>query len=318
MANEVKLESYYIEVRNLIKKSTDRTRKTGFSLDDIDGLDFIDVLTDFLKNFTFSRDNQLQRTFSILKLDDSLKNDRLIAGIYESGEFGYSSKVKNSTGKHLLDKGKEESNDIPFFFLFFIPKGKTKGILIFQRLGRNGGYTMFKKKLVEYCNSSIPNKKLEFSTILSKQVAKEMISTGIFKELLIKKHYVPRDKFDLLDSRSNDETITSEVNLVLSLKASQRGKSLGLKKSLSKFLDEKDATAFSIPELDTYIGKFPLVSTKIRYNGVDRMLDLSESMQIKPMYDISEDVKRDSGGHPLYNDILKVSKSILEDLKTLK
>lgn len=317
MANEIKLEAYYIEIRNLIKTKEDRSRKSGFKLDDIDGIDFGKVLLDFLKSNKYIRDNQLQKTFSILNSVDSLKKERVISGVYKSGEFGYSSSVKNTSGAQLLSKGKDESNDIPFFFMFYIPEGKTKGILIFQRLGNNGGYTIFRKKLTEYCNSAIPNKKLEFSTILSKKVAQEMISNGIFKELLVKKYYVPRDKFDLLDTRSNDETICKEVNLTLSVKAAQRGKSLGLKKSLTKFLNDKDVTVFSIPELDDFMGKSFRISTKIRYNGTDRVLDISDNMQIKPMYDISEDVKRD-GGHPIYNDILKVSKSILEELKTLK
>src|SRR5690606_14060233 len=153
--------------------------------------------------------------------------------------------------------------------------------------------------------------------ILSKELAKSMIDAGVFKELILKKYYVPRDKFDLLDSGTSDSNLSEQINMQVSLKA-KRGKNLGLKKSLKKFIDDSSIKAFSVPGLSDYLGDSFLVSTKIRLDGVDRVLDLSESMQIKPLYDVSDDIVRDNGGHPTYDSILKVSKSIMNDLKKLQ
>lgn len=318
MANEIKIEAYYVEIRDIIKNKSKSGSREFYSLDDVRGVDFLEVLLTFLKTFQFTRDHQLQKSFSILSTDESMVKTRMIAGIYESGEFGYSSKVRDSGGKSILAKSKEASVDIPFFFHFYIPKGKTKGILIFQKLGVNGGYTIFRKKLTEYCNKEIPNKVMDFSAILSAELARTMINTGIFKELIIKKKYVPRDRIELLDSGSNDATLSKTVSFNILIKASERGKSLGLKRSLNSFLKDKKIKVFAIPELDIYLGKSYLVSTKIRWDGADRVLDLTDSMQIKPLYDVTKDVSTGSGGHPTYESILTVSKSILKDLIKLE
>lgn len=99
MANEVKLEAYYFQIKDQV--STQKKKKKAspyYHLGDVEGKDFLDMFKIFLVNHTKShgRDKALKKSFSILssgsKKDINFRK-RYISGVIESGEYGVGSNI---------------------------------------------------------------------------------------------------------------------------------------------------------------------------------------------------------------------------------
>lgn len=320
MANEVKLEAYYFQIKDQV--STQKKKKKAspyYHLGDVEGKDFLDMFKIFLVNHTKShgRDKALKKSFSILssgsKKDINFRK-RYISGVIESGEYGVGSNIKNITGKTVHPKNSSESIDMPFYFLLFAPKGKRKAILLIQRTGVHGAYKVFERNLKKFIISRYKGLELETKTLLSTEVAKKILGGGVAKKVVLTRHVAKGDVFNSLgDGYSNDKLTDegAEMQLVLT----SRGKGmLNLKSNLDKFLDGKGISSFGIEDLG-FTGSNFTTSVKVLHNSKYRTLDLSDSLKIKPYYDLeSEKVKKDKDNHPIFSSINEISLGILEDI----
>ncbi|MDR3223142.1 MAG: hypothetical protein LBT66_05360 [Methanobrevibacter sp.] len=114
--------------------------------------DLLDVLISFFnaneltidKKLAISEKKEINKKiyFSIKKKIVSLehfRNDnRIIYGVFNYGSFGKETKVMslNNFNEEIIGEGKALLQ--PFYFLFYIPKDRERGILILERRGNNG------------------------------------------------------------------------------------------------------------------------------------------------------------------------------------
>jgi hypothetical protein len=239
---------------------------------------------------------------------------RYISGVIESGEYGVSSKIKNITGVTVHPKSSSESIDMPFYFLLHAPMGKKKAIFLIQRTGVHGAYKVFERKLKKFVIDRHKGIQLESKTLLSSEVAKKILGGGIAKKVVLTRHVKKGDVFDSLGDGYSDDKLTddgAEMQLVLT----SRGKGmLNLKSNLDKFLNGEGISSFGIKDLG-FTGTDFSASVKILHNGRYRTLDLSDTLKIKPYYDLeAEKVKKDKDNHPIFKSINEISLEILDDI----
>lgn len=320
MSNEIKLEAYYIRVKDSIRKMKKGTEKrTYYHLGDIEGRDLFTIFSDFLQAYSkkYDRDKNLKKSFEVINEDDKRSSDnkkRIISGVIESGEYGNGSKIKNSTGKMVHDKQIAESVDLPFYFLVQIPKGGTRAILLVQKTGVHGIYSVLKKKFEEFVIKKYGKYKIDFSAILSKELAEKMLLNGGVKTLAFTKNVSPNDIADQLGDGFGDERLTSKgITLELIITA-QGNDFLNLRNPLKAFLKDKKLKTLDVADFGFVNGNYG-AQVRVKYGDSYRTIDLSENMNIKPFFSLEkEDIEKDEKNHPVFESIDLKAKEILEDI----
>jgi hypothetical protein len=102
---------------------------------------------------TISRDDDREMTFLV---DEYHIGDNLVEAIIETGDYGYSAELRDiDSGNKTYQKQPDETEVLPFYFLFWIPETAAgefyengeRGIAIFQQINRMGIKTGFHKRI---------------------------------------------------------------------------------------------------------------------------------------------------------------------------
>lgn len=311
MANEVKLEVYTIRIRE--SRETDKfLRIDSF----FDGVDFLQFFQDYISSFDHQLEiNDTQKRS--LKLDSSKLSfsteKRIISGIIESGDYGYESTIYHTgTGEERYKRQVEDTEIKPFYFLLYLPKKENKGFVIIQRFGIYGIHGIFRNHLTNFFKSKYSNLQLDFNPFVSQQLARKFIENGGIKEFTLIRHNLPADIADRLGMIGHEEDIMS---IELKIKA-RRNKFLPLNKRVEKFVNNPNASIFEIREFEN-LGFDGNHKSKInvRLGNSNRTIDLSDTMQLRPYYDIDAKVRKDASGHPEFNSIDSIAKEFISDLQ---
>lgn len=308
MANDVKLEVYTLKVRNKGNK------KAHLPLENFSGKnDFLGFFQEYINSF----DHQLEINDSqkkSLKLDsESLSfnsGNRTISGIIESGDYGFASTGYNiETGKVSYERSVDDTEIKPFYFLLYMPKGKGIGYVLLQRLGVYGIHSIFKNHLNGFFESRFADLKLDLDQFVSKELARTFVEKGAIKEIILIKNKVPTDIADKLQMQGYSKEIKS-------IEFRVKGKSrLPFNQSAAKYMADPNAEFFEIPELEEIGFDYSTkIKVKSKFNGNTRTIDLSETGQIRPYYDIDSDIDKSEDGHPVFESIDKVAKGLVVEL----
>lgn len=307
MAHEVKLEVYTLA----IKKAKD----DYISIDSyFKGNSFISFLQGFIK----SLDNEMsiaedqKKSFQFQK--DSIKIDgdqRRISGIIESGEYGLNGKMKNiKTGDLTYQKTPDDADIKPFYFQIYFPKNVNKVFVVLQRTGIFGINVVFRKYLEISFQRAYNDLKLEFSQFVSKELARQFIENGGVQEISMKRFNLSPDiceKLGIVEYTNEIQSFEFRIK-------TKRGRYIKLGDKVKRFLSNENAAFFEIRELENIgFDKNTHSSIKVKLNGNSRTIDLSETGQIRPYYDIDDLVKKDSG-HPVFESIHEIAVSLMSDL----
>lgn len=195
--------------------------------------------------------------------------------------------------------------------MFKIPKGHDKAILILQRTGIHGIHTVFKHYLEKYLKNNFDEVLIELNTLVSKELARNFIERGSIKEISLKKYKMPSDIADKLGLNiQNEDLHLMELRLV-----SKPKKYFSINDKVKKFISDPNAKLFEIQELKRlgFIGEYK-TSIRAKLNGTYRTIDLSDTGEIRPYYDIDREVEKNKNGHPFFNSIDNIAKDLINDL----
>src|ERR1041384_1865069 len=155
------LASYVLRVRN--------TEEHEFEyLDDFGepGRDLYDFLSDYLHALgaNLSLDNENKK---LIKLRPPLRRqERILSGILETGEWGYTSQLQNvESGDITYDRQVEESENFPFYFLIQIPEASQRGIVILQRFGNRGIRTQLLTDFQKYFSTQFDDLRVSINPL---------------------------------------------------------------------------------------------------------------------------------------------------------
>lgn len=310
MANEIKLEVYTIRIRQ------ERDLDSYLPLKDfLGGNDFISFLEDYIKSFDnqLSCDDNQKRSFKIASNRIKISSkERIISGIIESGDYGYESEIYNiNTGSKTYLKSIEDTEIKPFYFLIYLPLKENKAYLILQRMGIYGIHSIFKVHLSSYFKKKFSKLHIEFNPYISKEVAHTFLEKGNIKEFVLRRFNLPTDVADRLGFAGQEEDIRYiEMRIV-----SKRKKFLQLNKRVNRFMNDPNAVMFQLDELNAlgFDGNHTS-QVKVQYEENTRTVDLSDTGQIRPYYDIDKDVTKNRSGHPVFESIDQLAKELIKDL----
>jgi hypothetical protein len=238
--------------------------------------------------------------------------NRTIRGIFESGAYGFESSIlNNSTQKVVHIKKKDETEVLPFYFLTYVPENSNVGLLFLQRFGVFGVNTVFHSSFKSFFESKFQDYIVDFNPFVSKELAEEFLSSGNIKEIVLRRMNLPTDLSDKLNMTEYHDAIQS---IEIRIKSTRKKFFGGINKRVKSFLKDSNAKFFDIPELRNigFDGAHQ-ISVVSKSSGNTRTIDLSDTGNIRPYYDVNNDVKIDSKGYPTFNSIDDVALSLLED-----
>lgn len=309
MANEIRLEIYTFSIRQ-------KREKEALNLDSFSGgTDCLIFFKDYIASFEkklFINDKQkksIQFDGSFLKINTS---KRIISGVIESGDYGIESKiVDKNTQKQKFTKLVDDLDIKPFYFLLYFPKNSKYGFIILQRLGVFGINSIFSNHLSTFFKTKYDDLIIDFAPFVSKKLAKAFIEKGSIKELSLRRYNLPEDVADKLGILEYHEDILS-IELKITAKPKR---SISINNKVKKFINNPNGAFFDVQELKR-IGFDGENNSKIKVmlGKNTRTIDLSDTGQIRPYYDIHDEVEKQKNGHPKFSSIDEIAKSYLEDL----
>lgn len=310
MAHEIKLEVYTFRIRQKGEK---------------DYISFFDTfaekkdITNFIKGFikfndTLNIDEEHQKSIQFKSNTLTANSDKAIySGIIESGDYGTESVLVNLTTKKQVYTKKKDDIDIkPFYYLMWIPKVGNVGFLMLQRTGIYGINSIFTATLRDYITSKHQSLMVDFAPFVSKQLAQTYLSNGALKQISLRRFNLPADVIDQLGLKEyNEEVLSVEIKIT-----SKKNGFLNLNDKVSKFIEDKNGKFFDIPNLKSLgMDGEHEEKIKVKLGGSTRTIDLSDTLEIRPYFDIDEQVDKDvKTGHPKFESIDNIAKQYVTDI----
>lgn len=309
MANEIKLELYTFRIR---EKHSDSYLKLDNFFEENDFFSFFEGYVKAFDKDLFVNELQKKSLQFISEKTSIASTKRMISGILESGDYGVEGKIVNRKSKEKKYTKEADDLDIkPFYFLISAPKSHDKGMLVLQRLGGFGINGIFTNHFSAYFKDKYDGLTIEFSPFVSAKLAKTFIENGGIRQLSLRRYDVPTDIIDKLGLNGHKEDVLS-IELKITAK---KNSVLPFNKRVEKFIKNPNGRLFDLKEFDKlgFDGTHDS-SIKVKHGNNTRTIDLSETAQLRPYYDIHSEVKKESSGHPVFNSIDAISKKLIDDL----
>lgn len=310
---EIKIEVYTFKVRE-----RGQTEKYDL-LNNVVGEDFMVFINRFISQFDKNLliNKKLKKSFQIIEGSVKIsKNKRMIAGIIESGEYGDETKIVTQKGKHKFTKESQDLAIRPFYFLINVPVDGGIGYILLQRTGVHGINNLFQNSLREFFELNYKEHKIDIAQFLSKELVQQFISKGGIQEVILTRYNLPKDVTSKLKLTSISQHVKGiQIRIMASAK-----NFLGLHKEVNRFLDDPNAYFFdALPFKEMGFDNNYDVAVKVKNGNKTRVIDLSDSGQIRPYYDIDKDVKKDpKTGHAIFESIDSIAVELLNELTALR
>ncbi len=307
MSNRIKLETYTLRVRTMRQKG-EYDPLESYN----DGKAFSDFIQIFLNTIKeeMSIDDKNQRTLQatdsgLIHID---KINGFYSGLLESGTFGVASKGVNiDTGETSYKKTTRDSDLMPYFFMFYLPPKSKLGALILQRFGGRGISSIFRSKLKTIFNKLGEGSFLEINDLVPKEVIKEFIKSGDISELIFRHNLLPDSIEDYLKSRNLK---LKEAALHLKVE-----KNVFLNQDLLDWIDNPEGVFLDIPQLKDFGFNSYMLSVMIKKGGSPREVDFSDTMKMRPYFDIHDDIDTEKDtNYPVFNSINDIAKQLILDI----
>lgn len=308
MAFDINLEVYTFQIRNK------RERGSFLPLNNfISGEDSLTFFTDFLQHHSNSLtiSERQQKSLQFTSPQKITSQERIISGILESGDYGVESEIKDMEGNSRYTKKVNELDVKPFYYLVWFPNDSNIGVFITQRLGVFGIYGVFTSHFSGFFKERYPDLIVDYNAYVSKDIARKFIEEGGIREIILRRYSLPPDISDKFDLNFDPNRIKSiELRILAENKTF-----LGINDRAKRFLNDPNARLFTMSELEDigFDGSHKeLIKVKLGKNI--RTIDLSQSAQLKPYFDIDNEVERQSNGHPVFDSIDKIAREIIVDI----
>jgi hypothetical protein len=221
-------------------KSHPKSLKIEFTQDQLDQLKKTDFLYIIQEYFNTIKDpfisNEYQKTITLEKFEEI---DRHLYGVIKGGEFGIRADhldiVKKVRKKDA--RKKTDSEELPFFFHFYIPNDQCQGYVILESIGNHAIETQLEDHLNKFL---VPMKySISFSRMVSKNFI-DLVNTNDLKKIRLIKRIVPKDTAEKVHDGDPHDIIEERI-----FKAT-RNKKIILTDYLKKNFTNKEITQYEI------------------------------------------------------------------------
>jgi hypothetical protein len=300
-------KSYMAKVANISVATYTISVSKKFSrkpepLDNFENADLFEFLLKFLKDRN-SPLNDKEAKF-IISANAPKVDGRQISGIVETGDYGYSSELYDTEKKQLAYHRKPADADLkPFFYLFDLPKGQTRGLVVLQRFKTFGIRGLLAGDFSKYFEKHYPNSSVHIEPIVHPKIWQQFADGGSATKIRLRKFNIPQDICDMMKHGIKPDDGYVEYSII-----AKKGNTFNvLKKMLGG--NPKELLMLEAPDF-----KPDKTLVEVTLNGRKRTLDIADITKLRTYFDVTEDVKIAKNGHPEFDSILEISKGILVDI----
>jgi hypothetical protein len=295
MAN-ISLATYTISVRRKRSKHCE-------TLSNVGGEDFLKFLYTFFQNSKSPLLNPSAK--SLIKVTRLANANREISGIIETGLYGHTSDLYDTTTDKTSYRRKTiDAEMLPFFFSAYIPPNESTGVLILQRFKTFGIQKIISDNLGTLFSDKYPDLMLDIEPIIHPELLREFTTSGTATKIRFRQMKIPQDICDVYQNKLRPDDGYVEYSIIAKKQKNFR--------SLDLFSRASGKTLLTIPKPDNFTPDQTLL--EIALNGKKRTIDIADAKKLRMYLDISGEVKIGRNGHPLYDSIHDISKGVLKDL----
>lgn len=192
-----------------------------FELHDIFGDSFIGIINNSagvsLNEYDNDEDGESvftfeQVVFNTIKNEDNQDMYDVLALRVKTGEYGTESEIVDSeTGIVNYTRSQNEADVMPFGCCIMVPSGEhTKGVFVFQSIGRYGIVTVMKKYIDGYLKHVNSNLRFVMEPVMPRQCASRMFEQGILKSVRFIRYQIPEDDAERYGLDRNVKEVVEE------------------------------------------------------------------------------------------------------------
>lgn len=288
-----KLVPYTVTIRK-------KRNKEILDIDNFEGSDIYDVLMTAMKDLKRTEiDDDVQKTVSVENFEPK---DREIFGILRSGDFGIGAHFYNIKDQKLIQDARttNDSEILPFFFHFYIPKDKKKGILILQTYRHFAVKGIFTTKLKD--RNEFDKHMLEFNRLISDKALKKLLE-GDLLSISFRRHSIPKDIGSQIGKSGK-----TDIEEVRTFKV--KGK-FELSERLLDAFSNKETKYYEISE-----EKYDEAKATVKLGGSEVVLVFGEGNTFNEFLPL-DDYKDLVDGFPSFDYLKAKSSEYLKDLKKI-
>lgn len=234
--------------------------------------------------------------------------ERIISGVFESGNYGRSSNILDIKTDSVAYKKKWEDADVlPFYFLFYIPKDTDEGFLLLQRTGRFGIKKNLGRFLSNFFHEENKDFFIELNALIREELVKKVLRQGTIKKLRCVKYKAPTDRVDGFDEGHKEVPLQMEVVL-------SANKIPFKEKIVDLFNPKTDSSVKSLIELRDFNFNYDTVKVEVDVGGSIKTFDLGSLQKVRTYYDITDSVKLKSDNQPTLASIKQATRTYLKEV----
>lgn len=300
---KISLAAYSISVRQL------RNQQQILPLDNFDGSNNLaDCIFQYCSVMTTERHTNANIK-TVLYVNEIERNEdaRIIYGIAHRGEYGFESVLYDTDRKEdSHNRTTTEAEMIPYYFLFWIAPGASRGIAILQRFGNLGIRTDFHDSIMLQFREQFLDYRIDINPLMPIDVIRQYVNEGDLKALEFKHFSAPSDISDLI----GQDNVRDAGHFKVEVRA-KRNSVLQKPEWMLNLLEAREYTA--IVELVNH--SVEDVRAEIQFAGTTKKIDFTNFSGIRAYFDITDEIEVESNGHPNFSSMHNRALGLLEELK---
>lgn len=192
-----KLVPYSIRIRN---KHSDKNLDLRAIPTNKGDIDFFTIFEEICKNYKSDVYERKKEQKTLCVVNSTTTNiKRIISGIIKSGEYGFEADFFDTKLRKRLQSARKQeySEELPFFFLFHLPKKNFNvGFLVLEKFKQFGIKIILQKVLTETLEKHNKNLLIEINPLINEKLLNILKSSEKLIEIKFLKKEVPKDVAD--------------------------------------------------------------------------------------------------------------------------
>lgn len=184
----------------------------------------IQILENFFNKY-YTNSEEDEGTEKTFRIEDYATASHVIEGIIRTGDYGYSSVLRNIDTDETTVKGMREAEELPFYFIFHLPqtaRGEPyeygqEGIFVFQTVNRRGVKSVFNRLFENEVIRPKENTVMEMNPVYVQDALDKIIDAHrileaefIYKDV---PEYDDESRYHILEGLDNQETQSASMKL---------------------------------------------------------------------------------------------------------
>lgn len=245
----------------------------------------------------------------VLQVSQVERANRLIEGLVQVGQYGSESEIRNLDEWDVVayQKAIRDADLEPYYFLFDIPEQRDLGLLLLQRTGVSGVHGILARALQEKFRARFPDHRLVLKAIVPETLIEQMRDeNNALTEVRFIRHQVPTDIAAILGAAGTEQGEGS-MELVV------RTREAGRLRAIQRYFEANPGMGGML-EIDETRFQYDSVKVKVKMDGKERTMDLSNPTQLRAAFDITPLVEWSAAGHPTFASVSQAARDLLTDL----